>query len=107
MLQASVFERFALDALALGEDFTCPSEVDIGRGKFVEALVLAGIAVVLDEGADLPFKIAGQVIVVEQDAVLESLVPALDLPLRLWMIRRTPHMLMPLSSSHSARSPAT
>jgi hypothetical protein len=30
---------------------------------------------VLDEGADLPFEISGQVVVVEQDAVLQGLVP--------------------------------
>ena len=41
MLQASVFERFALDALALGEDCIGPSEVDIGRGQIVEALMVA------------------------------------------------------------------
>jgi hypothetical protein len=29
----------------------------------------------LDEGIDLPFEISGQIIVVEQDAVLEGLVP--------------------------------
>lgn len=29
----------------------------------------------------------------KQDAVLERPMPALDLPLRLRMIRRTPHML--------------
>jgi hypothetical protein len=66
MLQASVFERFALDALALGEDCTCPPEVDIGRGEIVEALMVAGVIVMLDEGADLPFEIAQRKVVVEQ-----------------------------------------
>jgi hypothetical protein len=86
MLQASVFDRFALDALALGEDGLGPPEVDIGRGQFVEALMVAGVIVMLDEGADLPFEIARQVVVVEQDAVLQGLVSALDLALRLRMI---------------------
>jgi hypothetical protein len=31
---------------------------------------------VFDEGADLPFEIAGQVIIVEQDSVLQGLVPS-------------------------------
>ena len=46
-----------------------------------------------DEGADLPFEIAGQVIIVEQDSVLQGLVPALDLSLGLRVIRCPTHML--------------
>lgn len=93
MLQASVFERFALDALALGEDHLGPPDVDIGRGEIVEALLVAGMIAMLDEGTDLPFEIAGQIVVVEQDAVLQGLVSALDLALRQRVIRRTAHML--------------
>ncbi len=59
MLQASVFERFALDALALVEDCLCPSEVDIGRGEIVEALMVTGMVAVLDEGADPPSRSPG------------------------------------------------
>ena len=59
MLQASVFERFTLDALTLGEGRLGPAEVDIGRGQIVEALMVAGVIVMLDESADLPFEIAG------------------------------------------------
>jgi hypothetical protein len=33
------------------------------------------------EGGDLAFEIAGQVVVLKQDAVLERLMPALDLAL--------------------------
>ena len=44
--------------------------------------------VVVDEGGDLGFKIAREEIVLQQDAVLESLVPALDLALGHWMIGR-------------------
>ena len=66
--------------------------------------MVAGVIVVLDEGADLGLEIAGQVVVFEQDAVLERLVPALDLALRLGMVRRARTCFMPLSSSHSARS---
>jgi hypothetical protein len=39
------------------------------------------VIVVLDEARDLGFEIAGQVIVLEQNAVLERLVPALCLAL--------------------------
>jgi hypothetical protein len=39
------------------------------------------------EGGDLSFEIAGQVVVLKQDAVLERLMPALDLALGLRVIR--------------------
>ena len=93
MLQAAVCDGCTLDAFSLGEDRLGPAEVDVGRREVVEALVIADVVVVLDEGVDLPFEIAGQIIVVEQDAVLQGLVPALDLSLGLGMIRRAAHML--------------
>ena len=43
--------------------------------------MIAVIVVVLDEGGDLAFEIAGQVVVFKQDAILECLMPALDLAL--------------------------
>ena len=43
------------------------------------------MVVVLDEGLDLGLKVAGQEVVFQQDAVLEGLVPALDLALGLRM----------------------
>ena len=46
-----------------------------------------------DEGVNLPFEIARQVVVVEQNAVLQGLVPSLDLSLGLWMIRGAAHVL--------------
>ena len=64
MLQASGLERFALNALTLGEDCLSPPKVDIGRGQIIEALVITGVVVVLDKGADLPFEIARQVVVI-------------------------------------------
>jgi hypothetical protein len=38
--------------------------------------VVAAMIVVIDEPVDFGFEIAGQIIVFEQDAVLERLVPA-------------------------------
>ena len=81
MLQATVCECLALDPFAFEEDGLGAPEVDVGRSEIVEALVIASMVVVLDEGRDLTFEIAGQVIVLEQDAVLERLMPALDLAL--------------------------
>jgi hypothetical protein len=73
----------------------------------VEALVIAGMVVVRHEGGDLAFEIAGEVVVFKQDAVLERLMPALDLALCLRVIRRAVDMLDVLLSSQSARSLGT
>ena len=51
-------------------------EVDIGRRKVAEAFVVAAVIVVADELIDLRFEIARQIVVLQQDAVLEGLVPA-------------------------------
>ena len=50
------------------------------------------VIVVLDGARDLGFEITGQVIVLEQNAVLECLVSALDLALGLWMARGAANM---------------
>ena len=106
MLQAAVCDGCTLDAFTLGKDYLGPAEVDVSRREVVQALVIADVVIVLDEGINLPFKIAGQVAVFEQNAVLQGLVPALDLAWvcgwqgapRTWSIA--------LSASHSASSPA-
>jgi hypothetical protein len=46
------------------------SEVDVGGREVFQALVIALVVVVFDELADAGFKIARQVIVFQQDAVL-------------------------------------
>src|SRR6478672_71871 len=93
MLQAAVSDGGALDTIAFGEDRLCPAEVNVSRREIVDAFVITDVVVVLDEGADLSFEISRQVIVIEQDAVLQGLVPTLDLSLGLGMIRRPAHML--------------
>ena len=45
------------------------------------------------EGGDLAFEVARQVIMLEQDAVLERLMPALDFTLGLRMVGRSADML--------------
>ena len=49
----------------------------------------SGMVVVFDEVGNLRLRLAGQGAVFEQDAVLERLMPTLDLALRLRMARRT------------------
>jgi hypothetical protein len=68
--------------------------------------VIAGMVVVRHEGGDLTFEIAGQVVVLEQDAVLERLTPALDLALGLRVIGTLRTCSIFCRSSRSARSPA-
>ena len=62
------------------------SEVNIGGREVSKALVIALVIIVRDEGIDLCFEMAGQVVVLEQDAVLQGLMPALDLALGLRVI---------------------
>ena len=50
--------------------------------------MVSPVIVVVDEGCDLRFQVAGQIIILQQDAVLEGLVPAFDLTLGLGMIWR-------------------
>jgi hypothetical protein len=49
--------------------------------------VKAGMVVMRHEGGDLAFEIAGQVVVLKQDSVLERLMPALDFALGLRVMR--------------------
>ena len=61
-------------------------EVSVGGRDIAEALVVAAVVIVIDESADLASEDSGQVIVFQQDAVLQGLVPSLDLALGLGMI---------------------
>ncbi len=51
------------------------------------------MVVMIDKGIDLLPEIAGQIVVFQQDAVLQGLVPSLDLPLSLRVIRSTSNMI--------------
>ena len=73
---------------ALLQDFIAAAEVDVSGREIVKALVVAAMIVVIDEGVDFMGEITGQEIVFQKDAVFERLVPALDLTLCLWMVRR-------------------
>jgi hypothetical protein len=64
MLQAAVCDGVALDAFAFCEDRISSAEVDIGWCEVVDALMIADVVVVFDEGPHLPFEVAGQVVVV-------------------------------------------
>lgn len=61
------------------------SEVDVGRPEIVEALVVWAIIVVVHEGCDLGFEVPPEEVVFQEAAVLQCLLPAFDLTLRLRM----------------------
>ena len=57
VMQASGFDSLSFDPFSLFQDDLTPSEVDIGRGQIIDALVIAVVVVVIDEGFDL--RVAG------------------------------------------------
>ena len=77
--QAAIGDCLSFDPFSFDQNGLAPSEVDVGGRQIADALVIAQAIVVSDEGCDLGFEIARQVIVFEQDTVLERLMPALDL----------------------------
>jgi hypothetical protein len=93
MQQASVCDGLSFDPFPFDEDGLNASEVNVGRRKIGQALVVAQVIVVGDEGADLGLEVARQVVVLEQDSVLERLMPALDLALGHGVIGRAANMV--------------
>ena len=87
MVAAAVLDGTSFDLLSHVQNALAASEVDVGRREVVEAFVISVMIVVIDEGVDLVSQIAGQVIVFQQDAVLQRLVPSLDLALGLRVMR--------------------
>ena len=86
MVQAAVLDGQFFDPIPPFDDGGVASEVGVGGRDVAETFVVAVVVVVMDESADLAFKISGQVIVFQQDAVFQGLVPTLDLALGLRMI---------------------
>ena len=81
VLQAPMFDGLAFDPFSLPDDGFSPAEVGIGGCDVAQALAVAAMVVMLDERLDLGLKVAGQQVVLQQDAVLEGPVLALDLAL--------------------------
>ena len=75
--QAAIGDCLSFDPFSFDQNGLAPSEVDVGWRQIADAFVIAQVIVVNDEGLDLGFEIARQVIVFEQDTVLERLMPAL------------------------------
>jgi hypothetical protein len=75
--QAAVGDGLSFDPFSFDQNGLATSEIDVGGRQIADAFVKAQVIVVSDEGLDLGFEIARQVIVFEQDTVLERLMPAL------------------------------
>ena len=86
MVQAAGLDGQFFDPIPPFDDGGIAAKVGIGGRDVAEALVVAVVVIVIDESADLAFKVSGQVIVFQQDAVFQGLVPTLDLALCLGMI---------------------
>jgi hypothetical protein len=69
--QAAIGDCLSFDPFSLNQYGLTAAEVDVGWRQIADALVIAQVIVVSDEGLDLSFEIARQVIVFEQDTVLE------------------------------------
>ena len=81
------------DPVSPFDDGGVAAEVGVGGRDVAEALVVAVVVIVIDESADLAFEVTGQVMVFQQDAVFQGLVPTLDLALGLGMIGGSTDML--------------
>ena len=62
------------------------SEVDVCWCDVVQALMITLMVIVLEEGFDWSSKVTWQKVVFQQDAVLQGLMPPLDLTLGLRVI---------------------
>ena len=88
MKQASRFDGLSFDPFSLLQDGLAASEVDIGRGEVLQALVIASMVVLIDKGIDLLPEITGQVVVFQQDAVLQGAGYTLYAPFTDYLCRR-------------------
>jgi hypothetical protein len=80
MLQAALSDGVAFDPFSFQQNGVAAPEVDVGRSEVAETFVIWAMVVVIDEGCDLGLKVLREVVVFQQDAVLERLMPAaLDL----------------------------
>ena len=70
MQQVAIGDCLSFDPFSFDQNGLAPPEVDVGGRQVGDALVISQVIVVGDEGRDLGFEIARQVIVLEQDAVL-------------------------------------
>ncbi len=75
MLQAADLDCRSLDPFSFHQNGLTASELDVDRREIVEAHVAALMVIVNYKHLDLRIQIAWQKVVLQQDAILERLVP--------------------------------
>ncbi len=85
MVQAAFLNSFSFDPFPCLPNGVIAPAINIGRRDVADGLMIASVVVMIDESGDLGLKIAGHKVMLQQNPVLESLMPALDLSLRLRM----------------------
>ena len=93
MVQAAILDGQFLDLFSPFDNGGVTPEVGVGRCDVIDALVVAVVIVMIDEDADLVFKVTRQEIVFQQDLVLGGLMPALDFTLGLRMVGSPSNMV--------------
>ena len=93
MVQAPPLDGLSFDPFSFQKDGVAPAEIDIGGREVAQALVVTAVIVVLDESLDLSFEVARKIVVLQQDPVLQGLMPSFDLALGLGVIGRTTDVL--------------
>lgn len=93
MLQAAFSECLFLDLLSHLQDLGAASMINVVGCQVCQTLVVALVVVVGDEGADLSFEVARQIVVFQKNPVLHCLMPPLDLTLGLRMMWRTANVI--------------
>jgi len=77
MLQAAILDCLFFDLFPFSDDVFISPEVDIRWCDVAQTFVVTMVIVILDECLDLLFKVAGQIIVFQKDAIFHGLVPSL------------------------------
>ena len=77
MVQAAFLNGFSFDPFPCLPNGLIPPAVNIGRRDVADGFMIASVVIVIDESSDLRLKIAGHIVVLQQNPVPESLVPAL------------------------------
>ena len=93
MLQAAFSDCLFLDLLSHFQDLCASPVIDVGGRQVVQALVVTMVVVMVDESADLPFQIAGQEVVLQENPVFHGLMPPFDLALGLGVVWRTTNVI--------------
>ncbi len=75
MLQAADLDCRSLDPFSFHQNGLTASELDVDRREIVETHVVAQMVIVHHKRLDLRLQIAWQKVVLQQDAILERLVP--------------------------------